>query len=283
VSVRGAAVALLLALAAVGCGGGGDDGTAELAAEANPICERANGSLAGLAQPESLEGLLRYVEQATGIVRTRTRELRALSAPDDSAEQWAAFLAANDRALEALDALRESTVTGRGGEEAIREFESAEAAAREAARQLGLDSCSAQPPQPEEEEDEEPTTTSAAPQTRWAEEADAICSSAQGQIDALPQPTDPISAAAQVGQVAGIVKREIGDLRELEPPPGERARVQRFLAALGRGANALDRLVQAMTNQDEDAVDRYIEEGEVAATEAQREADALGLTVCGRG
>lgn len=281
-SVRGAALVLLLALLA-GCGGGGDDGTAELAAEANPICERANASLTGLAQPESLEQLLRYVEEATEIVETRARDLRALSVPDESSEQWAAFLAANDRALEALGALRESTVTGRGGEEAIREFESAEAAAREAARQLGLDSCSTQPPQPEEEEEEEPATTAATPQTRWAEEADAICSSAQGQIDALPQPSDPISAAAQVGQVAGIVKREIGDLRELEPPQGEAARVERFLAALGRGANALDRLVQAMTNQDEDAVDRYIEEGEVAANEAQREADALGLTVCGRG
>lgn len=281
-SVRGAALVLLLALLA-GCGGGGDDGTAELAAEANPICERANASLTGLAQPESLEQLLRYVEEATEIVETRARDLRALSVPDESSEQWAAFLAANDRALEALGALRESTVTGRGGEEAIREFESAEAAAREAARQLGLDSCSTQPPQPEEEEEEEPATTAATPQTRWAEEADAICSSAQGQIDALPQPSDPISAAAQVGQVAGIVKREIGDLRELEPPEGEAARVERFLAALGRGANALDRLVQAMTNQDEDAVDRYIEEGEVAANEAQREADALGLTVCGRG
>ena len=281
-SVRGAALVLLLALLA-GCGGGGDDGTAELAAEANPICERANASLTGLAQPESLEQLLRYVEEATEIVETRARDLRALSVPDESSEQWAAFLAANDRALEALGALRESTVTGRGGEEAIREFESAEAAAREAARQLGLDSCSTQPPQPEEEEEEEPATTAATPQTRWAEEADAICSSAQGQIDALPQPSDPISAAAQIGQVAGIVKREIGDLRELEPPEGEAARVERFLAALGRGANALDRLVQAMTNQDEDAVDRYIEEGEVAANEAQREADALGLTVCGRG
>jgi hypothetical protein len=38
-----------------------------------------------------------------------------------------------------------------------------------------------------------------------------------------------------------------------------------------------------MTDQDEDAVDRFIGEAEKAAEQAQREADALGLTVCGLG
>ena len=58
--------------------------------------------------------------------------------------------------------------------------------------------------------------------------------------------------------------------------------MRRFLSALGRGANSPDRLVGAMTDENEDAVDRFIEEGEKAAEQAQREADALGLAVCGR-
>jgi hypothetical protein len=206
----------------------------------------------------------------------------------DDADDWKAFLAANDRAIAAIAELRESTVTGRGGEEAIRAFETAEADARRIADEIGLRQCSLEPPQPVQEPEEEepaPTTTAEAGETQstWAEQADAICAEAQARIDALPQPTDPLAAAAQIGQVSAIVREEIADLRELEAPAGQSERVQRFLGALGRGANSLDRLVQAMTANDEDGVNRFIEEGEAAATQAQREADALGLTVCGRG
>jgi hypothetical protein len=281
-----AVLIIALAVLATGCGGG--DGDSELAERADPVCARANVALSELKRPESLEQLLRYVEQASEIVQTRRRALAALEPPEDEADQWKAFLEANDRAVAALVDVRESTVTGRGGDEAIRAFETAEADARRLADELGLQQCAAQPPRPvEEEEDEEPapttTTTAAAPKSSWAEQADSICGEAQGRIDALPQPTDPLSAAAQIAQVSAIVKDEIAELRELEPPPGQQARVRRFLSALGRGANALDRLVQAMTAGDEDAVDRFIEEGEKASSEAQREADALGLTVCGRG
>ena len=277
-----AALILALAVLAAGCGGG--DGNDALAERADAICARANVALSELERPESLEQLLRYVEEASEIIERRRRDLAALEAPGDE-DDWKAFLAANDRAITALVDLRESTVTGRGGEEAIRVFEDAEADARRLADDLGLRQCAATPPPPveEEEPDEEPATTAEASKSTWAEQADAICGEAQGRIDALPEPTDPLSAAAQVSQVSAIVKEEVADLRELEPPPGQEARVSRFLGALGRGANSLDRLVQAMADNDEDAVDRFIEEGENAAEQAQGEADALGLTVCGRG
>jgi hypothetical protein len=284
--------AALAALLVSGCGG---DGGSDLAERADPICARANVALSELKRPQSLEQLLNYVEGASEIVEQRRADLAALEVSGDDADDWDAFLEANDRAVAALVELRESTVTGRGGEEASRAFETAEADARRLADELGLRQCALEPPRPVDEEDEEepappPTTTEAetetdagGPKSSWAEQADAVCGEAQGRIDALPQPTDPLSAAAQIGQVSAIVKEEIADLRELEPPPGQEARVEGFIGALGRGANSLDRLVQAMTDQDEDAVDRFIEEGENAAEQAQREADALGLTVCGRG
>jgi hypothetical protein len=282
VSAR-AALILVLAVLAAGCGGGGSDG--ELAKRADPVCARANAALAALERPESLEQLLRYVEEASQIVEKRRADLAAIKPSGDEAESWKAFLEANDRAIAALVRVRESTVTGRGGDEAIREFETAEADARRLADELGLRECALVPPQPVEEEPEPATTTSATPPAppTWTARADAICGAAQGRIDALPQPTDPLSAASQAAQVSAIVKQEIADLRRLEPPPRQKARVNRFLDALGRGVNSLDRLVQAMTDQDEDAVDRFIGEAEKAAEQAQREADALGLTVCGRG
>lgn len=281
-SVRRAAVVVLAAVAAAGCGG--DDESAELAARADPICQRANASLAALDRPESLEQLLRYVEEATEVLETRRRDLRSLAPPEGSEEDWAAFLAADDAALAALADLRESTVTGRGGEEAIQRYEAAAADAREQAEALGLEDCAEPPPQPPAEPSEAstPTTTAAEPASTWAERADAICADAQGRIDALPQPTDAAAAAAQVAQISAIVRVEIADLRDLRPRPGNGERVQRFLGALGRGANALDRLEQAMLVGDEEAVDRFIGEGQTAADEAQRHADALGLTVCGR-
>jgi hypothetical protein len=278
-----AALILALAALAAGCGGGnGDDARAE---RADAICARANVALSELARPESLEQLLRYVEDASEIVEQRRRDLAALDAPGDE-DEWKAFVEANDRAISALVDLREATVTGRGGEDAIRAFEAAEADARRLADELGLRQCASEPPQPveeEEEPEEEPGTAADESKSTWAEQADAICGEAQGRIDALPQATDPLSAAAQLSQVSAIVKEEVADLRELDPPPGQEARVRRFLSQLGRGANSLDRLVQAMGENDEDAVDRFIEEGEKAANAAQREADALGLTVCGRG
>jgi hypothetical protein len=282
VSARPALI-LVLAVLAAGCGGGGSD--SELAERADPICARANAALAALERPESLEQLLRYVEEAAQIVEKRRADLAAIEPSGDDADDWKAFLDANDRAIAALVDVRESTVTGRGGEEAIRAFETAEADARRLADELGLQECALVPPQPVEEEPEPATTASTTPPSppTWAAQADAICGAAQGRIDALPQPTDPLSAAAQSAQVSAIVKQEIADLRELEAPPRQQARVNRFLNALGRGVNSLDRLVQAMTDQDEDAVDRFIGEAEKAAEQAQREADALGLTVCGLG
>jgi hypothetical protein len=284
-------LAALAALLASGCGGGG--GSSDLAARADPICARANVALSELRRPESLEQLLGYVESASEIVEKRRADLAALEVSGGDADEWRQYLQANDRAIAALVDLRESTVTGRGGEEASRAFEAAEADARRLAEELGLRDCALEPPRPVDEEEEEPapapattqteTETTTEPRSSWAEQADAICGEAQGRIDALPQPTDPLSAAAQIGQVSAIVREEIADLRELDPPAGQEERVLRFIGALGRGANSLDRLVQAMTDQDEDAVDRFIEEGENAAEQAQREADALGLTVCGRG
>lgn len=284
---RAALILAALAALAAGCGGGDDDGLAE---RADPVCARANVALSELERPQSLEQLLRYVESASEIVERRRADLARIEPSGDDAEAWSEFLAANDRAIAALVELRESTVTGRGGEAAAQAFETAEAEARGLADELGLRECAAEPPRPPDEAEQdtgrqetEPATTGAAPsRSRWAAQADAICAEAQARIDGLPQPTDPLSAASQVGQVSAIVKEEIADLRELEPPAGQEARVRRFLSALGRGANSLDRLVGAMTDENEDAVDRFIEEGEKAAEQAQREADALGLAVCGR-
>jgi hypothetical protein len=275
---------LALVVLAAGCGGGGDgDGESDLAARADPICARANVALSELERPESLEQLLRYVEGASEIVEQRRADLAALEPPDDDADEWRAFLEANDRAVAALVDLREATVTGRGGEEAIRAFEEEEAEVRRLADELGLTECAAEPPPPAEEEAEEPApTTTVESKSRWAEQADAICAEAQGRIDALAPPADPTEAAAQVGRMSGIVKKEIADLRELAPPPGQEANVRRFMSAFGRGANSLDRLASAMAANDEDAVDRFLEESEAAARVAQREADILGLTVCGR-
>jgi hypothetical protein len=278
----GAALVVLLASLAAGCGGG--DGSDDLAARADPICERANASLAALDRPESLEQLLRYVDEATEVLETRRRDLRAVTPPEEDDEDWTAFLQADDRTLAALADLRESTVTGRGGEEAIQAFESAAADGRARAEALGLEACAEPPPEPPADVEGEtaPATTAAEPASAWALQADAICADAQVRIDALPQPTDAASAAAGVAQTSAIVRAEIAELRDVRPRPGNGERVEQFLGALGRGANALDRLEQAMLAGDEEAVDRFIGEGQTAADEAQRHADALGLTVCGR-
>jgi hypothetical protein len=281
------AAALLAALAA-GCGGGDDDGIGDLAARADAICARTNAELAALDRPMSFEQLIRYVDEAATVAEKRLADLKALSPPEDRADDWAAYVAANERAVQALGDLREATVVGRGGQEAERAFEAAEADARERARELGLQACAQRPPQPAEEEEEQgetttaPATTAAPEQPEWATRADRICAEAQARIDALPAPADPAAVAAQLAQVVGIAKEEVEDLRALAPPADQRGAVQRFLDALGRSVSALERLVDATVEGNEDAIDRALSEGQTAADEAQREADALGLTACGR-
>jgi hypothetical protein len=281
-------VAALLAALAAGCGGDGDDGIGDLAARADAICARTNAELAALDRPMSFEQLIRYVDEAATVAEKRLADLKALPPPDDEADAWAAYVAANERAVQALGDLREATVVGRGGQEAERAFEAAEADARERARELGLQACAQRPPSPaeEEEEDGETTTalaTTAAPEkSEWATRADRICTEAQTRIDALPAPADPAAVAAQLAQVVGIAKEEVEDLRALTPPPDQVDAVQRFLDALGRSVSALERLVDATVEGNEDAIDRALSEGQTAADQAQREADELGLMACGR-
>jgi hypothetical protein len=276
-------LALLAALAA-GCGGGDDEGIGDLAARADAICARTNAELAALDPPMSFEQLIRYVDEAAAVAEKRLADLRALPPPENEAEDWAAYVAANEQAVSALADLREATVVGGGGEDAEREFEAAEAEARERAQALGLRTCAQRPPAPAEEEDEEPEepTTTAPDQSSWAASADRICIEAQTRIDALPAPADPAAVAAQLAQVVGLAKEEVADLRKLTPPPAQREAVQRFLDALGRSVSALQRLVDATVEGNEDAIDRALSEGQTAADQAQREADALGLTACGR-
>jgi hypothetical protein len=283
-------VTALLAAVAAGCGGDGDDddGIGDLATRADAICARTNAELAGLDRPMSFEQLIRYVDEAATVAEERLADLEALPPPDDRADDWAAYVAANERAVQALGDLREATVVGRGGQDAERAFDAAEADARERARELGLTACAQRPPTPEEEEGETettttaPATTAAPEQSQWAARADRICTEAQTRIDALPAPTDPAGVAAQLAQVVGIANEEIQDLRALTPPPDQVNAVQRFLDALGRSVAALERVVDATVEGDEDAIDRALSEGQTAADQAQREADVLGLTACGR-
>jgi hypothetical protein len=275
--------AALAAAVASGCGGGdGDDGIGDLAAQADAICTRTNAELAGLDRPMSFEQLIRYVDEAATVAERRLADLKALPPPDDQADDWAAYVAANERAVQALGDLRESTVVGRGGEEAERAFNAAEADARERARALGLRACAQRAPTPAEEEGETEPTTTAPAKSEWATRADRICTEAQTRIDSLPPPADPAAVAAQLAQVVGIAKAEISDLRALTAPADQVGAVQRFLDALGRSVAALERLVDATAEGNEDAIDRALSEGQTAADEAQREADALGLTACGR-
>jgi hypothetical protein len=281
-------VAALLAALAAGCGGDGDDGIGDLAARADAICARTNAELAALDRPMSFEQLIRYVDEAATVAEKRLADLKALPPPDDEADAWAAYVAANERAVQALGDLREATVVGRGGQEAERAFEAAEADARERARELGLQACAQRPPSPAEEEEEDgettnaPATTAAPEKSEWATRADRICTEAQTRIDALPAPADPAAVAAQLAQVVGIAKEEVEDLRALTPPPDQVDAVQRFLDALGRSVSALERLVDATVEGNEDAIDRALSEGQTAADQAQREADELGLMACGR-
>lgn len=118
------------------------------------------------------------------------------------------------------------------------------------------------------------------------ERADAICSDALARIREigadLPEPD-----AASVGRWADALERTtpileamVNDLRDLEPPPADRAGFDALLAAYDLELKALEGVRVAAGADDPDGMSKPSEDATLAWAEADHVASRLGLEGC---
>jgi hypothetical protein len=108
-----AAAALLLA----GCEIGGDGGSGEqerFAQQADAVCQEYAQRIGGIPQPQTfLRDFAVYMRRAVPIARQQNEELRALTPPDDAADDYRRMLGFLDQQLDLAERAGEEAYAGR--------------------------------------------------------------------------------------------------------------------------------------------------------------------------
>jgi hypothetical protein len=137
---RAAFLVSVVVLAACGGSGGGRLSADEYREQADAICAKANDDLRNVEQPQSVDALDDFVDEAKPIVEDAVGELDDLDPPEDLEDAHDRWIGQNKRLLEALDELKNSE---QGDiEDKANEFgELNQEANRTARADLGLDEC----------------------------------------------------------------------------------------------------------------------------------------------
>ena len=128
---------------AAGCGG--DDGLSreEFVSEADAICQEFDQRLDDVEEPQSLDDVERYVDEARPVIEDGLNELEELQPPEELEGRWNELVASNDESLDALDDLRQAAANG--DQERLQEI-AEDASQRDAesdriAQDIGLQEC----------------------------------------------------------------------------------------------------------------------------------------------
>jgi hypothetical protein len=115
----------------------------------------------------------------------------------------------------------------------------------------------------------------------YAQQADAVCLKADGDLKALGQPDGLNDLPAYATKAAAIVTRERDDLKALQPPPGDEERVKELntaVDAIVRVAKGLEKVAAA---GDPAALADFVKQNGAADAKAKKLAKDLGMQVCG--
>jgi ABC-type glycerol-3-phosphate transport system substrate-binding protein len=116
-------------------------------------------------------------------------------------------------------------------------------------------------------------------QADFVSQADAICSGVRTQISALAPPADDMQSVAEytAGGVA-ILKPALAKFQALTPPEDLKAKFETYLDSVENQIQVEQRINDAATAGDAKAVNALFKD--LQAEDTQREAAALGFTVC---
>jgi hypothetical protein len=137
-----AGAAASLALAACG---GGDEGLSreEFLSEADSICTEYDQRVDEIEEPQSIDDVERYADEAKPVIEDGMAELRALEPPDELEQQWDDYMASSEESVEYLDELREAGAAGDQAriQEIAQEVSEKNEEADRLARDIGLEDC----------------------------------------------------------------------------------------------------------------------------------------------
>jgi len=143
-----AAVLVLAAALAAGCGGGDDSALSEseFREQANAICEETLREAEAIEAPASPEGIPDYFDRVVPLVEGGLERLRALRPPADLQEDYDWMLNETEKVLASGNDLAEAAQEGDAAklQEAYAAGDAANRAADRLATELRLDECAAE-------------------------------------------------------------------------------------------------------------------------------------------
>ena len=117
-------------------------------------------------------------------------------------------------------------------------------------------------------------------EAEFQSQANAICGKYEQQLRALGSPSSLDEIPAFVDRALAILNREIDEISQLDPPQDLQSQFDALLAASDRTKKAADDLSTAAKAGDQAAVQKALEEGRAASTQADKLAGDLGLDQC---
>ena len=136
---------VVLALGAAACGGGGGDRLtrAELATEANAICQEFDQKIEALGAPTSIDDIESFADRSAEIARDGRDELADLNPPEELEADYDRLLETLDEAIENIERIGEAAADGDEAEvgRIAEEGEAKDEDSDRLARELGLDDC----------------------------------------------------------------------------------------------------------------------------------------------
>lgn len=117
-------------------------------------------------------------------------------------------------------------------------------------------------------------------QAELREQANAICAKYERQIDEIAVPSSVEEIPAYVDKAAPVVEKEIDELKALDPPDEDQEIFDQMVAEAEKTLVAGKSLSDAAEKGDDAAVEKALNEGNVASNRADEHARTLGLTEC---
>lgn len=120
--------------------------------------------------------------------------------------------------------------------------------------------------------------------SKFVAQANAICTKADKQIEAIAPPEAAISAyVAAAREEVPIVQAEISRLATLKPPSGERVPFAQAIADARDDVSLAGELISALKDGDEAKLGAILERSKQIDANTRTETALLGVKDCGRG
>jgi len=113
-------------------------------------------------------------------------------------------------------------------------------------------------------------------------QADAICKTANEELDALAEPTSMEEIASLAGSAIAIQEDALAKLRELQPPEADQATLDEALDLVGQQVEIGRQVAEAAKAADQAKIEELIAQIDPLNTQADQIATDYGLVECGK-